>query len=81
MIFLSPCFLGPPISLLATVTASGFYSSAGSAASQGDSLVDRTTGGSGLSIGAYPPQYVQLEFPGLYNITTVYLQVASYPMV
>lgn len=41
--------------------------------------MDRTTGGSGLSIGAYPPQYVQLEFPGLYNISSVYLQVGQLP--
>lgn len=72
-------FSGPPISLLASVTASGYYSSAGSAASQGDSLVDRTTGGSGLSTGGYPPQYVQLEFPRLYNISSVYLQVGQLP--
>ena len=72
-------FIELPVSLVATVTASNYYSSAGSATSQGDSLVDRTTGGSGFSAGGYAPQYVQLELPGLYNISLVCLQVGQSP--
>ncbi len=72
-------FLGSPISLLATVTASNFYSGSGSATSQGDNLVNRTTGGGGLNTGGFAPQYVQLELPGLYNISSIYLQVGQLP--
>ena len=55
------------LSLLAQVTASGFYGPAGTATVQGDSLVGRTAGG-GFSAGGYAPQYVQLELPGTYTI-------------
>jgi len=63
------------------VTASNFWSSAGSAIAQGDGLVNRpnTCDGTFFNSGGGSPQYVQLDLPGQYNITSVFLQVAQNP--
>jgi hypothetical protein len=72
--------VGLPISSFATVTASGYQASLGSATAQGDGLVNRpnTTDGTHFCAGGYAPQYVQLGLPGQYNITSVFLQVNQY---
>ena len=63
------------------MTASNFYSGAGTAAAQGDGLVDRpnTSGGTAFNSGGYPTQYVQLELPGQYNITYICLLIGQVP--
>ncbi len=63
------------------MTASNFWSSAGSAIAQGDGLVNRpnTTDGTYFSSGGFAPQYVQLALPGQYNITSVFLKVSQSP--
>ncbi|CAF3640680.1 unnamed protein product [Rotaria sp. Silwood1] len=66
------------LSLLATVTASNFYTGVGTATAQGDALVDRSQTGA-FSSGNFAPQYVQLEFPGVYSICNVCLRVGQYP--
>ncbi len=73
--------VGLPISSFATVTASNFWSSAGSAIAQGDGLVNRPNSSDGtyFNSGGGPPQYVQLELLGQYNITSVFLQVCQTP--
>jgi hypothetical protein len=73
--------VGLPISSFATVTASGYYPSAGSPTAQGDGLVNRpnSTDGTSFNSGGGPPQYVQLGLPGRYNITSVFLQVNQSP--
>ncbi|CAF4133098.1 unnamed protein product [Adineta steineri] len=70
-----------PISSFAAVTASQFLDSAGSATAQGDGLVNRinTTDGTYFNSVGYAPQYIQLELPGIYNISSIYLQVAQSP--
>ncbi|CAF0977204.1 unnamed protein product [Adineta steineri] len=70
-----------PISSFAEVTASHFWDSVGSATAQGDGLVNRinSTNGTYFNSGGYAPQYIQLELPGIYNISDVYLQVAQSP--
>ena len=64
--------------MLATVTASSYWSGSGTPAAQGDSLVDRSQS-TYYNAGAGPPQYVQLAFPGSYTISTVCLLVAQAP--
>jgi hypothetical protein len=63
------------------VTASNFANGSGSPTAQGDGLVNRpnSTDGTYFNSGGYPPQYVQLDLLGQYNITSVFLQVSQTP--
>lgn len=71
-------FIVQALSLLATVTASNFYSGAGSASAQGDYVVDRVQGGS-YNSGGFAPQYLELQLPGTYSISSVCLNVGQLP--
>ncbi len=63
------------------MTASNFANGSGSPTAQGDGLVNRpnSTDGTYFNSGGYPPQYVQLDLLGQYNITSVFLQVSQTP--
>ena len=66
------------IAKYAIVTASSFYTVVNSATAQADGLVDRQPNGPGF-VTTYAPQYVQLELPGVYNVTHVCLLVSQSP--
>ncbi|CAF3992018.1 unnamed protein product, partial [Rotaria magnacalcarata] len=65
------CFLGAclvqSLSTLGTVTASNYYSGAGSPAAQGDYVTGRTQGGA-FNSGGFAPQYIQIQLPRAYSI-------------
>ncbi|CAF2085526.1 unnamed protein product [Rotaria magnacalcarata] len=76
------CFLGAclvqSLSTLGTVTASNYYSGAGSPAAQGDYVTGRTQGGA-FNSGGFAPQYIQIQLPRAYSIRRVCLSVGQLP--
>ncbi|CAF4778015.1 unnamed protein product [Rotaria socialis] len=66
------------LSTLGTVTASGFYSAAGSASVQGDYVTDRVQGG-GFNAGGIAPQWIEIDLPSAYSIYSVCLSVGQNP--
>jgi hypothetical protein len=69
--------LAGALSLYAIVTASYFNPLGGTDAAQSDGLTDRQP--TPAFVSSYPPQYVQLELPGEYNITNVCLLISQSP--
>ena len=70
--------LVPALSYTAQVTASNFYSGAGSATAQGDALVGRTSG-SGFNAGGFATQYVQLELASSASVCQIALLISQSP--
>ncbi|CAF1487350.1 unnamed protein product, partial [Didymodactylos carnosus] len=59
------------LSVFASVTVSSYWSGDGTSAQQGDSLVDRSQS-TYYNLGVTVPQWIQLQFPGLYSISDMF---------
>ncbi|CAF2124413.1 unnamed protein product, partial [Rotaria magnacalcarata] len=66
------------LSTLGAVTASNFYSGAGSASAQGNYVTGRVQGG-GFNSGGFAPQYIEIDLPSTYSISSVCLSVGQLP--
>ncbi|CAF4506809.1 unnamed protein product [Rotaria socialis] len=73
-----PSLIVVNLATLGAVTASNFYSGAGSPSAQGDYVTGRAQGG-GFNAGGFAPQYIEIDLPGIYSISSVCLSVGQLP--